>query len=85
MASSFRDPNEIAVRRASVRLLREILDHQRRLNDLLDRADPTQNYLVDACRRAIRVRRQLLRDLPQPVDRDIPAPWRKALGLAAPA
>ena len=83
--SSFRDPNEIAVRRASIRLLREILDYQRRLNHLLERADPDQTYLVDACRREIRVRRQLLRDLPQPVDREVPAPWREALAQAAPA
>jgi len=84
-AAPFRDPNEIAVRLASIRLLREILDYQRRLNHLLGRADPQQAYLVDACRRAIRVRRQLLRDLPQPVDRDVPDPWREAPAHAAPA
>ena len=84
-ANSFRDPNEIAVRRASIRLLREILDYQRRLNHLLERADPDQTYLVDACRKAIRVRRQLLRDLPQPIDREIPEPWREALGHAVTA
>lgn len=85
MATRFRDPNEIAVRRASIRLLREILEYQRRLNQLLERADPEQSYLLEACRREIRVRRQLLRDLPQPVDREIPAPWREALGHATPA
>ncbi len=77
----FRDPNEIAVRRASIRLLREILDYQRRLNRLLERADPDEEYLVVSCRKEIRIRRQLLRDLPQPVDREIPEPWRAALGL----
>lgn len=85
LATRFRDPNEIAVRRASIRLLREILDYQRRLSHLLDRADPEQSYLLEACRREIRVRRQLLRDLPQPVDREIPGPWREALGHATPA
>jgi len=84
-ATGFRDPNEIAVRRASIRLLREILDYQRRLNHLQDRADPEQTYLIDACRREIRVRRQLLRDLPAPVDREIPGPWREALGHATSA
>ncbi len=77
----FRDPNEIAVRRASIRLLREILEYQRRLNRLLERADPDEEYLVVACKKAIRIRRQLLRDLPQPVDREIPEPWRAALGM----
>lgn len=84
-AKQFRDPNEVAVRRASIRLLREILDYQRRLNQLLERADPDQAYLMEACRREIRIRRQLLRDLPQPVDRDIPAPWRAALAHASTA
>lgn len=84
-ARPFRDPNEVAVRRASIRLLREILDFQRRLNQLLERADPEQTYLVEACRRQIRVRRELLRDLPQPIDRDIPEPWLEALGHASKA
>lgn len=79
-AVSFRDPNEVAVRRASIRLLREILDFQRRLQQLLERNDPEQVYLVQACRKEIRVRRQLLRDLPQPIDREVPEPWRRALG-----
>lgn len=78
----FRDPNEIAVRRASIRLLREILDYQRRLARLVERADPDEAYLVVACKKAIRIRRQLLRDLPQPVDREIPEPWRAALGMS---
>lgn len=81
----FRDPNEIAVRQVRIRLLREILDCQRRLEDLLGNAAPDQTTLIDACRRAIRVRRQLLRDLPEVVDREIPAPWREAPGQATPA
>ncbi len=73
--SGFRDPNEIAVRKACIRLLREILDCQRQLTVLLERDDPAEAYLVSACRKSIRIRRQLLRDLPEPVDRATPDPW----------
>lgn len=75
--NGFRDPNEVAVRRTSIRLLREILDYQRTLTGLLERADADTTDRADACRREIRIRRQLLRDLPQPVDREIPEPWSK--------
>jgi len=71
----FRDPNEVAVRKACIRLLREILECQRRLTALLERDDPAEAYLVTAARKAIRIRRQLLRDLPEPIDRATPDPW----------
>lgn len=45
------------------RLLREILDQQRRLGRLLERRDPADASRIDACRRELRMRRAQLRDL----------------------
>jgi cytochrome c556 len=50
--------------RVRERLLREILDQQRRLGRLLERRDPADASRIDACRREIRMRRAQLRDLP---------------------
>ena len=72
----FRDPNEVAAREVSIKLLREILEYQRRLNRLLAHDDPARTYLVNAYRKAIRLRREMLRDLPLPVDRDGVEPWQ---------
>jgi hypothetical protein len=51
--------------RVRERLLREILDQQRRLGRLLERREPADASRIDACRREIRVRRAQLRDLPR--------------------
>ena len=61
----FADPNAGAACRARERLHRELLDHQRRLGRLLERRDPADATRIDACRREIRIRRALLRDLPR--------------------
>jgi hypothetical protein len=72
----FRDPNEVAAREVSIKLLREILEYQRRLQRLLEHDDSGRTYLVNAYRKAIRLRREMLRDLPLPVDRSEVAPWQ---------
>ena len=61
---------------AAVRLLREIVDYQRRLRRIaLHESSGEQTYLIEAYRRAIRLRQQLLDDLPKP--REVaPNPWR---------
>ena len=64
LSPAFEDPNEAVVRRLSIKLLREILEYQRRLNRLVERQAAEQASLVNAYRRAIRVRREMLRDLP---------------------
>ena len=58
--SPFVDPNESLVREVSIKLLREILDYQQRLDALGTEEGP----LAAAYRNAIRVRREMLRDLP---------------------
>ncbi len=64
LSPAFEDPNEAVVRSLSIKLLREILEYQRRLNRLVERQAAEQASLVNAYRRAIRVRREMLRDLP---------------------
>lgn len=64
LSPAFEDPNEAVVRSLSIKLLREILEYQRRLNRLVERKAAEQASLVNAYRRAIRVRREMLRDLP---------------------
>ena len=64
LSPAFEDPNEAVVRSLSIKLLREILEYQRRLNRLVERQAGEQASLVNAYRRAIRVRREMLRDLP---------------------
>ena len=64
LSPDFEDPNEAVVRSLSIKLLREILEYQRRLNRLVERQAAEQASLVNAYRRAIRVRREMLRDLP---------------------
>lgn len=61
---AFEDPNDAVVRSLSIKLLREILEYQRRLNRLVLRETNDHASLVNAYRRAIRVRREMLRDLP---------------------
>jgi hypothetical protein len=70
-------PDQRAASAAAVRILREIVDYQRRLRRLsLHESSGEQNYLVEAYRRAIRLRQQLLDDLPKP--REVaPNPWRR--------
>ena len=61
---------------ATVRLLREIVDYQRRLRRLaLHESSGEQGYLIDAYHRAIKLRQQLLDDLPRPREA-APDPWR---------
>ena len=62
---------------AAVRLLREILDYQRRLRRLaVHESSGEQDYLIEAYRRAITLRQQLLEDLPKPREA-APDPWRR--------
>jgi hypothetical protein len=62
---------------AAVRILREIVDYQRRLRRLSGHeSSGEQSYLIDAYRRAIRLRQQLLEDLPKPLE-PAPNPWRR--------
>ena len=62
---------------AAVRLLREIVDFQRRLRRLsLHESTGEQNYLIEAYRRAIKLRQQLLDDLPKPREA-APDPWQR--------
>ncbi|HSG91912.1 MAG TPA: hypothetical protein VLA56_22045 [Pseudomonadales bacterium] len=68
----FRDPNEVAAREVGIKLLREILDYQQRLNQMPESTLPEQLGLVNAYRRAIRVRREMLRDLPGTPDHAAP-------------
>ncbi len=62
---------------AAIRILREIVDYQRRLRRLsVHQSSGEQDYLIEAYRRAIKLRQGLLEDLPQP--REIaPDPWRR--------
>jgi hypothetical protein len=64
LSPAFEDPNDAVVRSLSIKLLREILEYQRRLNRLVQRETSDHASLVNAYRRAIRVRREMLRDLP---------------------
>ncbi len=75
-AGTDRSPEEAAARAATVKLLREIVEYQQRLKRLAERRDPRERYLIRAYRRSIRVRRELLASLPEPVDRSTPDPWR---------
>ena len=62
---------------AAVRILREIVDYQRRLRRLsVHESSGEQGYLIEAYRRAIRLRQQLLEDLPKPLE-PAPNPWRR--------
>ncbi len=62
---------------AAVRILREIIDYQRRLRRLaVHEKSGEQSYLIDAYRRAIRLRQRLLEDLPKPLEA-APDPWRR--------
>lgn len=61
---------------AAVRLLREVVDYQRRIRALRMHAESgEQAYLIKAYRRSLELKRQLLDDLPKPPE---PAPddWR---------
>ena len=70
-------PDQQAASAAAVRILREIVDYQRRLRRLsVHESSGEQSYLIEAYRRAINLRQQLLNDLPNP--REVaPDPWRR--------
>ena len=60
-----------------LRMLREIVDYQRRLRRLsVHESSGEQSYLIEAYRRAIRLRQQLIEDLPKPREA-APDPWRR--------
>jgi hypothetical protein len=62
---------------AAVRILREIVDYQRRLRRLsAHESSGEQSYLLEAYRRAIKLRQQLLEALPKPLEA-APDPWRR--------
>jgi len=63
---------------AAVRLLREVADYERRLRRLNTvEHDPEHAYLVEAYRRALALRRDLIAGLPRPIERT-PSPWPSA-------
>lgn len=64
----FRDPNDTVVQELSIRLLREILEYQQRLTRLLEQDASSRTWLANAYRKAIRVRREMLKDLPLTTD-----------------
>lgn len=60
---------------AAVKLLREIVDYQRRLRRLREHeASGDQAYLISAYRRAMTLRREMLEDLHKPPE-SIPSPF----------
>jgi hypothetical protein len=60
---------------AAVRVLREIVDYQRRLRRLREHeVSGDQAYLIEAYRRAMTLRRELLDELPKPPE-EISSPW----------
>lgn len=70
-------PDQQAASVATVRILREIVDYQRRLRRLsVHESSGEQSYLIEAYRRAIKLRQQLLDDLPKPRE-TAPDPWRR--------
>jgi hypothetical protein len=70
-------PDQRAASAAAVRILREIVDYQRRLRRLsVHESSGEQSYLIEAYRRAIKLRQQLLEDLPKPREA-APDPWRR--------
>lgn len=70
-------PDQQAASAAAVRILREIVDYQRRLRRLsVHESSGEQGYLIEAYRRAIKLRQQLLEDLPKPREA-APDPWRR--------
>jgi hypothetical protein len=70
---------------AAVRLLREVVDYERRLRRLNTQAEtqPRQDYLIEAYRRALTLRRTLIGDLPRPPERT-PNPWNERPSAGAP-
>jgi hypothetical protein len=70
-------PDQQAASAAAVRMLREIVDYQRRLRRLsVHESSSEQSYLIEAYRRAIRLRQQLIEELPKPRE-TAPDPWRR--------
>ncbi len=64
--------------RAAVRLLREVADYERRLRRLNTfESSGRQAYLIDAYRRAMRLKQALIDELPKPPERITP-PWPRA-------
>jgi hypothetical protein len=74
---AYMSPDQQAASAAAVRILREIVDYQRRLRRLsVHESSGEQSYLIEAYRRAIKLRQQLLEDLPKPREA-APNPWRR--------
>ena len=72
-----RSSDQQAAGAAAIRLLREIIDYQRRLRRLsIHESSGEQGYLIEAYRRAIKLRQRLLEDLPKPRE-TAPDPWRR--------
>ena len=71
-------PAQDAASLAAVKLLREIVDYQRRLRRLREHeASGDQAYLISAYRRAMALRRELLDDLHKPPE-SIPSPFESS-------
>ncbi|NJN50808.1 MAG: hypothetical protein HC809_02505 [Gammaproteobacteria bacterium] len=69
--------NQDHASRAAARLLREVADYERRLRRLnTHESSGRQSYLIEAYRRAMRLRQSLIDDLPRPPER-APDPWQR--------
>ena len=66
--TAFRDPHRVASQELGIKLLREILEFQQRLDGLEAAARSDGTHLANAWRHAIRIRREMLRDLSDPPD-----------------
>lgn len=66
--TAFRDPHRAASEELGIQLLREILEFQQRLAGLEAAARSDDSHLANAWRHAIRIRREMLRDLSDPPD-----------------
>lgn len=67
-APAFRDPQRLASRELGIKLMREILEFHQRLSGIEAAPAGDRPHLANAWRHAIRIRREMLRDLSDPAD-----------------
>jgi hypothetical protein len=66
--AAFRDPQRLATRELGIKLMREILEFHQRLSAIGEAPSGDRPHLANAWRHAIRIRREMLRDLSEPSD-----------------